>query len=106
MFFGIITRQAIRRGSYASVPELVAAIETFIDGWNERCHPFVWTKTADEILPHARKRDFRRGTPGAGLISGQTIAEAAKGAGFAERTTRRDSRTPAFRLCFGWLRRN
>ncbi len=31
--------QAIRRGSYASVPELVAAIRTFIDGWNERCHP-------------------------------------------------------------------
>ena len=32
VFFGIITRQAIRWGSYASVPELVAAIETFIDG--------------------------------------------------------------------------
>jgi transposase len=57
VFFGIITRQAIRRGSYASVPELVAAIETFIDGWNERCQPFTWTKMADEILPHARKRD-------------------------------------------------
>ena len=57
VFFGIITRQAIRRGSYASVPQLVAAIRTFIDGWNERCHPFTWTKTADEILPHARKRD-------------------------------------------------
>jgi len=57
VFFGIITRQAIRRGSYASVPELEAAIGTFIDGWNERCHPFVWTKTADEILPHTRKRD-------------------------------------------------
>ena len=24
-----------------------------IDGWNERCHPFAWTKTADQILPHA-----------------------------------------------------
>ena len=24
----------------------------FIDGWNERCHPFVWTKTADELLDH------------------------------------------------------
>jgi transposase len=53
VFFGIISRQAIRRGSFASVPELVAAIRTFIDGWNERCHPFVWTKTADEILPRA-----------------------------------------------------
>jgi transposase len=58
VFFGIITRQAIRRGSYASVPELVAAIRTFIDGWNERCHPFAWTKTAEQILPHAtRQRD-------------------------------------------------
>jgi transposase len=57
VFFGIITRQAIRRGSYASVRQLVAAIRTFIDGWNERCHPFTWTKTADEILPHVRKRD-------------------------------------------------
>lgn len=53
MFFGIITRQAIRRGSFDAVPELVAAINRFIEGWNDRCHPFTWTKTADEILPHA-----------------------------------------------------
>ena len=58
VFFGIITRQAIRRGSFASVRELKDAIATFIEGWNDRCHPFTWTKTADEILPHAtRKRD-------------------------------------------------
>ena len=56
VFFGIITRQAIRRGSYASVPQLVAAIRTFIDGWNERCHPFAWSKTADEILPRATRQ--------------------------------------------------
>jgi hypothetical protein len=58
VFFGIITRQTIRRGSFDSVKQLVAAISTFINGWNKRCHPFTWTKTADEILPHAtRKRD-------------------------------------------------
>ena len=58
VFFGIITRQAIRRGSFDSVAQLVTAIRAFIDGWNDRCHPFTWTKTADEILPHAtRKRD-------------------------------------------------
>jgi len=38
----------------ASVKDLIAAIERFIDGWNERCHPFVWTKTADELLDHCR----------------------------------------------------
>jgi hypothetical protein len=37
IFFGIITRQAIRRGSSRSVKDLIAAIETFIDGWNEHC---------------------------------------------------------------------
>jgi transposase len=54
VFFSIITRQAIRRGSHGSVKDLIAAIGTFIDGWNERCHPFVWTKTADELLDHCR----------------------------------------------------
>ena len=53
IFFGIITRQAIRRGSFDSVRDLTDAIRRFIDGWNERCQPFAWTKTADEILPHA-----------------------------------------------------
>lgn len=56
VFFGIITRQAIRRGSFDSVEQLVTAISTFIDGWNERCHPFIWTKTAEEILPHATRQ--------------------------------------------------
>jgi transposase len=56
VFFGIITRQAIRRGTFTSVKDLIAAIETFIDGWNERCEPFVWTKTADEILTKANRK--------------------------------------------------
>jgi transposase len=56
IFFGIITRQAIRRGTFTSVKDLIAAIEAFIDGWNERCHPFVWTKTADQILTKAHRK--------------------------------------------------
>jgi transposase len=55
IFFGIITRQAIRRGTFTSVKDLVAAIGTFIDGWNERCEPFTWTKTANEIIPKATR---------------------------------------------------
>lgn len=56
VFFGIITRQAIRRGSFASVKDLVTAISRFIAGWNDRCHPFTWTKTADQILPHTKRQ--------------------------------------------------
>ena len=56
VFFGIITRQAIRRGSFDSVGQLITAIRAFIDGYNQRCRPFTWTKTADEILPRATRQ--------------------------------------------------
>ena len=55
IFFGIITRQAIRRGTHRSVHELIEAITTLIDGWNDRCHPFVWTKDADTIIAKAHR---------------------------------------------------
>src|SRR3954452_7210307 len=63
VFFGIITRQAIRRGSFDSVKQLVTAIRAFIDAYNDRCQPFTWTKTADEILARATRQptsDARR----------------------------------------------
>ena len=50
IFFGIITRQAIRRGSFRSVRELTDAIGAFIDAYNGRCQPFTWTKDADQLL--------------------------------------------------------
>ena len=56
IFFGIITRQAIRRGTFGSVRELIKAITAFIDGWNERCQPFVWTKDADTIIAKAHRK--------------------------------------------------
>ena len=56
VFFGIITRQAIRRGSFDSVSQLNTAIRAFIAGYNDRCKPFVWTKTPDEILARATRQ--------------------------------------------------
>jgi transposase len=56
IFFGIITRQAIRRGSFESVRELIEAIRGFIQAWNERCEPFVWTKDAETILAKAQRQ--------------------------------------------------
>jgi transposase len=57
VWFGIIERQAIRRGTFRSVKELNAKIRAFIDGWNDRAHPFVWTKTAEEILVKANRQN-------------------------------------------------
>lgn len=49
-------RQAIHRGTFASVKDLNAAIRQFITGWNDRAHPFVWTKTAEQVLKKANRQ--------------------------------------------------
>ena len=49
-WFGEITRKRIRRGVFRSVPELVAAIEEYINCNNESPKPFVWTKRAEDII--------------------------------------------------------
>ena len=49
-FFGLITSQRIRRGSFQSVNALVQAIEDYINQHNQNPKPFVWTKTADQIF--------------------------------------------------------
>jgi transposase len=56
-WFSVLTRQAIRRGSFGSVKELVAMIDTFTTSWNAGSSPFMWTKTADEILAKAVRKD-------------------------------------------------
>jgi hypothetical protein len=56
VWFGIIERQAIRRGALPSVRDLMIKIREFIAGWNTRCHPFIWTKPADEILDKIKRK--------------------------------------------------
>ena len=49
-WFREITDKAIRRGVFASVPELIAAIEAYLQASNDNPKPFVWTATAEQIL--------------------------------------------------------
>jgi hypothetical protein len=42
--------QSSLRGAFTSVADLTAAIEAYIDGWNEHAAPFTWTKTADQLI--------------------------------------------------------
>jgi transposase len=49
-WFAELTTKLIRRGAHRSVPELERDIERWADAWNEDPRPFVWTRTADEIL--------------------------------------------------------
>ena len=49
-WFAELTNKRIRRGSFLSVPDLVAAIQEFLGVWNENPKPFVWTATVDSIV--------------------------------------------------------
>ncbi len=49
-WFAEITTKWIRRGTHRSVKELADSITSWIGTWNENPRPYVWTKTADEIL--------------------------------------------------------
>jgi len=54
-WFAEITNKRIRRGSFESVPELIAAIKDYIRAWNASGRSFSWTKKPDDILAKIRK---------------------------------------------------
>ena len=49
-WFGLLTQRQIRRGVHPSVRRLEKAIYEYIESENENPKPFVWVKSADEIL--------------------------------------------------------
>lgn len=56
VWFGILERQAIHRGTFTSVRDLTTKIRTFINSWNDGC-PFILAKTADQIRAKANRPD-------------------------------------------------
>lgn len=49
-WFAELTTKWLRRGTHRSVAELTASIQDWIEAWNQNPRPFVWHRTADEIL--------------------------------------------------------
>ena len=54
-FFAEITNRRIRRGSYSSVDDLETAIYDYLLQHNARPKPFVWTRSAEDILARERR---------------------------------------------------
>jgi transposase len=63
-WFAELTEKQIRRGSHHSTRELVEAIHTFLDVTNDEPKPFIWTKTADQILESVAAFCMRTSGPG------------------------------------------
>lgn len=54
-FFGLLTQRQLRRGTFRSTVALEKAIRTYLDSHNRDPKPFVWVKTADEILESIKR---------------------------------------------------
>ncbi len=54
-WFKELTERRLRRGAFTSVAALTDAIETWVEHWNDDPKPFVWHKTAEEIIEKARR---------------------------------------------------
>ena len=54
-WFGELTDKKLRRSAHRSVKELTTDLEAWVKTWNENPRPFVWTKTADEILAKLKR---------------------------------------------------
>ena len=55
-WFGLITQQAIRRGSFYNVTELVNKINAYVEHHNAKASPFVWVAAAESILAKIERR--------------------------------------------------
>ncbi len=49
-WFATLTERQLRRGTYRSTQELEAALKRYVETYNQGPKPFIWTKTADQIL--------------------------------------------------------
>jgi transposase len=49
-WFEELSEKAIRRGSFVSVPDLQQAIERFLEAWNQKPKPFIWTAKVEDII--------------------------------------------------------
>ena len=49
-WFAELTSKWLRRGTHHSVPDLIRSVEMWVASWNENPRPFIWHKTADQIL--------------------------------------------------------
>ncbi|HSV67109.1 MAG TPA: hypothetical protein VLJ59_14510, partial [Mycobacteriales bacterium] len=62
IWFGILTKQAIRRGTFGSLRALIDTINSYIENWSQDAEPFTWTATSKEIITKVKiiHRDFKK----------------------------------------------
>lgn len=54
-WFAELTRKKLQRSAHRSIKELIADLDAWVSTWNDDPKPFVWHKTADQILDSLKK---------------------------------------------------
>ena len=54
-WFAVLTNRRLRRGSFRSTRQLESAVKEYLEASNESPTPFVWTKTADDIIDAVKR---------------------------------------------------
>lgn len=63
-WFALVTTKLLQRGVHTSVPALEKDLRAWIETYNEDPNPFIWTKTAEEILDSIKRFCLRISAPG------------------------------------------
>ena len=85
IWFNRITQQAIRRGTFRSVKELIEKIDQYVQTSNNHAQPFVWTATADSIFAKVQRLCERISGTGQQVAEKLCFQACAKGATCPER---------------------
>jgi hypothetical protein len=66
-WFEELSEKAIRRDSFVSVPDLQEAIGRFLEVWNQKPKPFIWTAKVDDIIKKIERAraSWKRSSPDA-----------------------------------------
>ena len=79
-FFRDITTERLRRGVFTSIPELVTAIDEYIAHHNTQPKPFIWTKSARDILQKVIRANSRLSSKQNAALQWRCYARGATGA--------------------------
>ena len=54
-WFHLLTERRLRRGTFTSVEALTEGIEVWAEHWNDNPKPFIWNKTAEDIIAKVKR---------------------------------------------------
>jgi hypothetical protein len=75
-FFRDISVNRLRRGAFTSVPELIAAIDEYVAQHNVKPKPFIWTKSAADILQKGIRANARLSSKQNGTLTSRALPPA------------------------------